>query len=309
MLRKLALRPPLLQRGIPAVPRRNLNRLLVEPGECSSDSNGRVVARLPRDDPRSQHVRDVLRSANGDTVRAGILDGGATDVATVSVDEAGSLQLDLGSCEMLTELREEARPQVDLLLAMPRPRQFARLLPHIASLGVGTLFVTRSLKSEKSYFSSHLLRAGNEAQLRAALVEGLAQAGDTAVPRVHVQRSMRALLRDLGDGGGGTRLLCHPQRDGAPRVPLVSQVPLPRTGSGRVLLAVGPDGGWAEPEELDLLREHRFEQVTLGRRTLRTETAVVALLAIVQARLQEPRVRVCVPARGTSSNVEHGPKT
>ena len=52
----------------------------------------------------------------------------------------------------------------------------------------------------------------------------------------------------------------------------------------RVLLAVGPDGGW-NPFELDLLQQHGFSTVSVGPRILRTDTACVALLALVHERL------------------------
>jgi RsmE family RNA methyltransferase len=51
-----------------------------------------------------------------------------------------------------------------------------------------------------------------------------------------------------------------------------------RTGS-RLLLAVGPEGGWNE-FELAMLQAHRFQPVSMGPRTLRVDTACVALVAI-----------------------------
>ena len=180
---------------------------------------------------------------------------------------------------MLRPLEQRERPQLDLLLAMPRPRQFARLLPMIASLGVDTLWVTGGARVEINYFSSHLLRADNAAGLREALVEGCEQAGDTAVPRVILRKNLRKLLRsdELSvDGAEQLRLVAHPQRDGTAALRLPD---LPAHG-GRLLLAVGPEGGWDEPAELDLFRERGFEQVTLGPRTLRTDVAVISLLAV-----------------------------
>ena len=67
---------------------------------------------------------------------------------------------------------------------------------------------------------------------------------------------------------------------------LISQVQLPP--GARVLLAVGPERGWEEggpDDELALLRRHGFELVTLGQRTLRTDVACVALLAVAHERL------------------------
>ena len=48
----------------------------------------------------------------------------------------------------------------------------------------------------------------------------------------------------------------------------------------RVLLAVGPEGGWND-FEVQLLETHGFQPVGMGSRTLRTDTACIALLALV----------------------------
>ena len=51
-----------------------------------------------------------------------------------------------------------------------------------------------------------------------------------------------------------------------------------------VELAVGPERGWS-PRERELLREAGFRFVHLGERVLRVETAVVAAVSLVRARL------------------------
>jgi len=51
----------------------------------------------------------------------------------------------------------------------------------------------------------------------------------------------------------------------------------PATG-GRKLLAVGPEGGWVD-FEIDKFIEQDFVPISMGERVLRTDTAVVALLA------------------------------
>jgi RsmE family RNA methyltransferase len=48
----------------------------------------------------------------------------------------------------------------------------------------------------------------------------------------------------------------------------------------RILLAVGPEGGWTEPEELIQFQEHDFQQITLGSRVLRSDCAVISLLSL-----------------------------
>ena len=290
-----ALRAP-ARRHFRATPPVCLNRLLLDEAECRvMRPENRLVADLSATDARTVHVRKILNAADGQAIRAGVLDAGRCDDAVVRWVGAGdelALRLDLGDADQL--LRPAAlagRPRVDLLLAMPRPLQFGRLLPMIASLGIGTLWVTAAAKTPKTYFSSHLLKRGNEAALRTALVEGLAQAGDTDVPRVEVRKSVRRLLDDGELNGYSRRLLCHPDRsevgDGGDGVSSsVSGALRDIERDARVLLAVGPEGGWEEPAELEMLRGHGFTQVSLGPRTLRTDVAVVSLLAVAHEALE-----------------------
>ena len=50
---------------------------------------------------------------------------------------------------------------------------------------------------------------------------------------------------------------------------------------GSVIVAIGPEGGF-DPLETDLFVRHGFQSVSLGSRILRTETAAIAIMAILQ---------------------------
>ena len=50
--------------------------------------------------------------------------------------------------------------------------------------------------------------------------------------------------------------------------------------SRRMLVAVRPEGGWEEPHELDMFARAGFQRVSLGTRVLRSDVAVVSLLAL-----------------------------
>ena len=109
--------------------------------------------------------------------------------------------------------------------------------------------------------------------------KGAAQAGDTRLPEVHVFRQFRPLVEDCLDDlcPAVVRVAAHPLATARIRDLTI------RAGD-RVLLAVGPDGGWTE-FELGLLTGQGFVGVSMGPRTLRTDVACVALLALVQDRL------------------------
>jgi len=48
-----------------------------------------------------------------------------------------------------------------------------------------------------------------------------------------------------------------------------------------VIVSIGPEGGF-DPQETDLFVRHRFQSISLGSRILRTETAAIAIVAILQ---------------------------
>jgi RsmE family RNA methyltransferase len=104
----------------------------------------------------------------------------------------------------------------------------------------------------------------------------LQQARDTRLPAVSIHRRLRVLVEDDLDRlfPEGVRLTAHP--DAARTITGALQ----NRGDRRVLLAVGPEGGW-NGFELELLAAHGFEDVGIGPRTLRSDTACVALIAMV----------------------------
>jgi RsmE family RNA methyltransferase len=56
----------------------------------------------------------------------------------------------------------------------------------------------------------------------------------------------------------------------------------------RPLLAVGPEGGWTD-YELDMFLKRGFVPFSLGARPLRTDTATIALIAVLEERLSNQR--------------------
>jgi 16S rRNA (uracil1498-N3)-methyltransferase len=66
----------------------------------------------------------------------------------------------------------------------------------------------------------------------------------------------------------------------------LASVPLSNNPESTIVIATGPEGGWAR-EELGLALEHGFTPVTLGKLILRAETAALAALSILQSRLGE----------------------
>lgn len=241
-----------------------MNLILLDAGEAVDG-----IVRLRGD--RARHIREVLRAGVGDTVRVGMLDGPAGEGVVGSVD----------GDEVLLRCRFDAAvpppPPVDLLLAVPRPKVLNRLWAQLAALGVGRILLTNAEKVERMYFDTHVL---DEAHRRARLVEGLAQARDTRLPRVTVHRRFKVLIEDELDAlcGGAARVVADASFAGPPGAAIPAE-------AERIVVAVGPEGGWT-PYELDLLARHGFRGFGLGPRTLRADTACVAVLTLVHEHLR-----------------------
>lgn len=218
---------------------------------------------------QARHLITVLKVTPGQQVRIGVIDG-STGVGTVTSIGDGRVTMD---CAFEADPPE--RPRVDLLLALPRPKVMRRLWAQLSALGVGQVILTNASKVERDYFDTHLLEPNG---YRPLLLEGLQQARDTRVPVVSVHKQFRKLIEADLDGlfPEGRRLVADPNGQGSIADTL-------GRSTERVLLAVGPEGGWNN-FELSLLQAHRFTPVTMGTRTLATTTACIALLALVHHR-------------------------
>ena len=122
----------------------------------------------------------------GQDVRVGVIDGPRGTGRVTRVDEAG-VEL---ACTL--EATPPPEPDVDLLLALPRPKVMRRLWAQLAAMGVGRIILTNAARVERNYFDTHVLDRG---ELPALLVEGLQQAQDTRLPRVSIHRRFRPLDR------------------------------------------------------------------------------------------------------------------
>ncbi len=243
-----------------------MNLILLEPGEVSGADDIRLSG------PRAGHLLNVLRVAAGHQVRVGIV-GGPRGTGTVQSVSGDSVEL---RCSFDTST--PPRPAVDLLLALPRPKVLRRLWAQLAALGVGQIVLTNAERVERYYFDTHILTSE---YYRPLLIEGLQQARATHLPAVSVHKRFKMLVEDHLEDlfGPGLRLVADPS------APAPAGAAVRESAGERVLLAVGPEGGWND-FELRMLEARGFHRVGMGARTLRTDTACIALLALVHDALQ-----------------------
>lgn len=240
-----------------------MNVILIDAGELDD------LGRASIDGGRAAHIVSVLKAAAGDTIRIGLVDG-PFGLGTIVAVENHAVRL---HCTF--ESAVPPRPAVDLLLALPRPKVLRRLWAQLAALGVGRIMLTNAERVERNYFDTHVVTAEC---YRPLLIEGLQQARDTRLPLVSVHRQFRVLVEDhvaeLSDAS--VHLVADPRASASIAAVLRQQA------ATRVLLAIGPEGGW-NAFELSLLETHGFRSITMGSRTLRSDTACIALLSLVHS--------------------------
>lgn len=217
-------------------------------------------------DERAQHIRQTLKAAVGKTLRIGLLNGplGTGMVQAIDGDQV-SLQ-----CHW--DDTHPPQPQIDVLLAMPRPKVMKRLWAQLAALGVGNIVLVKAEKVERFYFDTHVLQPEF---YTARLIEGLQQAGCTHLPQVLLRPRFKPFIEDELN-------LLFPDHKKILADP-AAQKPMAEGGckTGRMLLAIGPEGGWTNYEK-EKLQEYGFDLFGMGPRILRTDTACVALIALLQ---------------------------
>lgn len=213
---------------------------------------------------RARHVVDVLNAKPGKELRVGLLEG---PLGRGTVVSATPEAVDL---DCLFDERPPPRPLTDLVLAIPRAKSLRKLLPDVAALGIDRLVLLRTWRVAKPYLTQTVLTPEH---FRPLLHDGLMQARCTREPHVTVEPLFKPFVEDRLHvmAAGATRIVAHPAAER-------TMASLRLAEGERVVLAVGPEGGWV-PYEVEALERAGFLPVSMGTRTLRVETACVALLA------------------------------
>ncbi|WP_210203367.1 16S rRNA (uracil(1498)-N(3))-methyltransferase [Breoghania corrubedonensis] len=236
------------------------------------DADLRAGHTLALDRAQSNYLLNVLRLKPGD----GVLVFNGTD------GEWRSEIVVTGRKACALEFAEQTRPQTPLpdLLYCFAPLKHARLdymVQKAVEMGAGELqpVMTRFTQSGRI----------NLERARANVVEACEQCGVIAVPDIREPVSLERLVGDWQANEPGRRLVFCDEGEESQN-PLDALKGLER---GPLAVLIGPEGGFAEDERALLRRQDFVTPVPLGPRVLRADTAAVAALAIVQAKLGDWR--------------------
>lgn len=215
-----------------------------------------IAASLDADE--SHHARRVLRLAESDSVE--VFDGrGRVGEGTIAFPSRDS------AIVRLTQLRDvpPAATRIELAVAVPKGLRAEDMVNQLSQAGVARF---SPLLAERSVVKPG---EGKRERLARAAIESAKQCGRAWLMEVGEPITLEAALRDTT----AMKLIAAPPHQGGRDGPLIDQSP-------RVLVLVGPEGGWTD-RELALGDAAGAVRWRLGPHVMRIETAALAAAVLV----------------------------
>lgn len=221
---------------------------------------------LAPNDTKLAHIDGVLKTANGGEIFAGTLNGKLWICRFIRRSDGGA---------ELVPVREIANPDrlgVCLAVAFARPQIAQRILFEAACFGVDKLVFYAATKGEADYAKSGLYTKGEYLKW---LEKGAEQSCSTYIPEFSTAANLEEAAEELLAGVSADALKIAPDVYEA-------EAGLPDALADRqnrtVCALLGGERGLTAADR-NALRSRGFKLVSLGRRVLRTDSAVIATLA------------------------------
>ncbi|MFL6273816.1 MAG: 16S rRNA (uracil(1498)-N(3))-methyltransferase [Blastocatellia bacterium] len=222
----------------------------------------------------SHHLARVLRLRTGDEAFA--FDGcGHEYRCRVAIVHAQQAQL-----EIVERLTNEIESSLDLTLgqALAKGEKFDLIVQKATELGVRAIAPLVTANADVKLSDE---RAEKRAERwRRISLEALKQSGGRRLVDIRQPVTLADFIAAIAQNEQAAALLVFSERGGA----AVSYALSDMEHTQQVIVLVGPEGGWADGE-LDLLAARGARMITLGPRILRTETAAIVAVTLIQHRL------------------------
>jgi 16S rRNA (uracil1498-N3)-methyltransferase len=232
------------------------------------------LVELPPD--TASHLAKVLRARSGDELILFNGDGREFNGAIEAV-RGSRVSASIGDSRPVDR---ESPLAITLVQCVPRGDRMDFIVQKATELGVARI---APVLSQRSVVRLDKAQAESKAvHWRAVAVSACEQCGRNRLPTIE---AVQPLLNYLGESSPGTgpRLVLEPES-------ARSHVAAQDTSAGAAgpivdaEIAIGPEGGFAS-DELEAFRVAGFSQIGLGPRILRAETAAIAAVVWLQARL------------------------
>jgi 16S rRNA (uracil1498-N3)-methyltransferase len=220
----------------------------------------------------AHHASRVLRLRIGDAVH--VFDGDGKEIQGVILEISGKRVL-LGKLKTCTAGRESPL-HIVLAQAMCSSEKMDWVVQKATELGAAEI---QPIQTQRSVTKLSAERAEKRTEhWHGVAIAACEQCGRNVLPIVHAPLEFSAWLAQMRDAPmspnlPGSKLILLPQGATA-----LHELPRPQ---GTVTLLIGPEGGFTTDEE-QLAQHAGFIPIRLGARILRTETAAVAGIAVLQ---------------------------
>lgn len=213
----------------------------------------------------ARHLGRVLRARPGQLYE--LSDGGAVWLGKVVRVNREAVEFALVA--PVDDARGELPVEATLLVSIVRFARFEWSLEKATEMGAAVVRPVAAVRSERGLVEAVPKRMARWERIAHEAAE---QSRRLRPPLLMpVERAADAFANTRAE----VKFLLSERRDARP----LSQL-RPTARPGSVALAFGPEGGWTD-EEFAAARAAGFEEASLGPLILRTETAVVAALAVV----------------------------
>ena len=244
-------------------------------------SQKEIESPLEIHDKRAKHIIEILKFKEGDIFFAGVINKGT---GKAKIDKIDSSYIYF---TFYYDDKKIEKSHVSLLTAITRPIEAKKILKNCTTMGVSAIFLSLFDKSEKSYFESNLWKDGSYKEY---LIEGACQACACDIPELFLFPTLDKCLESLPENSIRAALDNYEAE-----IPLNSlEYPkeiLPaennspdncccKNSASEIILAVGGERGFSDRERA-LLKNHGFKLCSLGKRVLKTETAIISGLSII----------------------------
>lgn len=221
-------------------------------------------------DPRAAaHVVRVLRRKIGD--RIVVFDGHGTEAEAelIAIERRGPCRVRIGTPRTIDR---ESPLKLELIQAIARGEKMDWVIQKATELGVAAIRPVFTERSEVHPKGQALLR--KQQRWREIANAACEQSGRNTLPILHAPVALCQVVT-----AANVRLMLD--LDGATRLARAVSAQPAGVDSNTVALAIGPEGGFGDQDRL-LLHNSGFVAVTLGPRVLRTETAGLAAISVLQ---------------------------
>ena len=245
-----------------------MRRFFASPNAFAPDGS---TVELAADEAR--HLRDVLRLERGDEVF--VFDGEGREFrCTIEESVRGSATLSVVS--QVEAARPESTLDLTLGLALLKGEKFDLVVQKATELGV------RRIIPVVTKLADVRLRDAADGERRVArwrriALEACKQSGRALVPEVASPVLCASLIESGSSDIKGWRVM-FAERGGSRLVETIKNL---QAQPLAITALVGSEGGWTD-EEITLAESAGWSVVTLGGRTLRAETAAIAITALLQ---------------------------